>query len=449
MRQQDRQINDDTPDVIKSEPVPVPGPGSVEFPAPDDPDGRHRTGYPNSDIADHGPEDALDERGSYDNDLDTSGPGPWSGDPAADARTRDERLGSDRRPEERAEDAALDDDALTERTPGDRAADPDGDDRGTSDRGDLADASQADADGPSADADRSRADAERADAELVDTERADGEHVDAQQADAEQVDTERADGEQVDGDARNRPEFHEPAPLPTSFGAPTVGGAVAASALAGSHRDAREEDTVRSGDGPAEDRIDGVGDESERDRHAILASDEDRSLGAADAAVDQRSDGTAVGRDAIDGADHGFGTANTTETGSTTDAVTTPDAVTVSDTGTVPDTGTTPAAGTTPDGELLPGAAPAEPIVAILSPDTVQGLRDRWREVQLRFVDDPPGATADAHRLVEESVDAVTAALTQQREELGGWQRDGATDTEELRMVVRRHRDFLDRLLGS
>jgi hypothetical protein len=347
MRQQDRQLNDDTPDVIKSEPVPVPGPGSAGSPPPDDPDGRHRSGYPDGDIADHGPEDALDERGSYDNDLATSGPGPWS------------------------------------------------------------------------------------------------------------------DGDPGDPGGRDRPEFHEPAPLPTSFGAPTVGGAVAASALAGSHRDAREEDTVRSGDGPAEDRIDGVGDEPKRDHHATRGGDEDRSLGAADAAVGQRSDGPAVDRDAIDGT----GTANPLGIGSAHPvnpdilSAGNPDTVAGEDhgpttgsmagTGGTTETGSTPDAGTTPDGELLPGAAPAEPIVAILSPDTVQGLRDRWREVQLRFVDDPPGATADAHRLVEESVDAVTTALAQQREELGGWQRDGATDTEQLRMVVRRHRDFLDRLLGT
>ncbi|MER6595211.1 hypothetical protein ABT214_25870 [Micromonospora purpureochromogenes] len=56
-----------------------------------------------------------------------------------------------------------------------------------------------------------------------------------------------------DADGDGRPEFHEPAPLPTTFGAASVGDAVAASALASGHpedeRDARGEDTVAPGDG--------------------------------------------------------------------------------------------------------------------------------------------------------------------------------------------------------
>jgi hypothetical protein len=52
---------------------------------------------------------------------------------------------------------------------------------------------------------------------------------------------------------RDEAGFHPPAPVPTAFGAPTVGGAVAASALASGDRtaepDPREEETVRPGDG--------------------------------------------------------------------------------------------------------------------------------------------------------------------------------------------------------
>ncbi|GAB3962525.1 hypothetical protein [Plantactinospora veratri] len=285
---------------------------------------------------------------------------------------------------------------------------------------------------------------------------------DTEQAD----DTERADDD-VRSDARDRsgaPEFHEPAPLPTSFGATSVGGAVAASALAGSHRDPRNEDTVRSGDGPVDDRIDGVGDE--RAGGAATREVPDRSLGAADAATATRdgvpaADGVEpdppvdpFGRPAPEGSAVGVAHPVNPEVLSAGD----PDALTggtrtqaeaggPDGTATADDTATTSTTGTA-DGNLPPGAAPAEPIVAILDQETVRGLRDRWRDVQLRFVDDPPGATEEAHRLVRESVEAVTAALTRQRDELGGWQDDGAADTEQLRMVVRRHRDFLDRLLG-
>jgi hypothetical protein len=62
----------------------------------------------------------------------------------------------------------------------------------------------------------------------------------------------------ADRQERDRAEFHEPAPQPTVFGAPTVGGAVAASAMASGNpvdeRDPREEDTAGLGDGVAEDQ---------------------------------------------------------------------------------------------------------------------------------------------------------------------------------------------------
>ncbi|MFU8851990.1 hypothetical protein ACNAW0_13540 [Micromonospora sp. SL1-18] len=54
-------------------------------------------------------------------------------------------------------------------------------------------------------------------------------------------------------DADGRLEYHDPAPVPTAFGAATVADAVAASAMAGAQpedeRDARGEDTAQPGDG--------------------------------------------------------------------------------------------------------------------------------------------------------------------------------------------------------
>ncbi|MFJ8581267.1 hypothetical protein [Micromonospora sp. NPDC093277] len=65
----------------------------------------------------------------------------------------------------------------------------------------------------------------------------------------------RADAseEAADTDADARPEYHDPAPLPTAFGAASVGDAVAASAMASGRpedeRDPRGEDTAQPGDG--------------------------------------------------------------------------------------------------------------------------------------------------------------------------------------------------------
>ena len=99
--------------------------------------------------------------------------------------------------------------------------------------------------------------------------------------------------------------------------------------------------------------------------------------------------------------------------------------------------------------ELKPGDVEAEPVVTLMSADVAQGFRDRWRDVQLRFVDDPREAAAEAQTLAEEAVDAMVSALTNHKNELGSWQSAQAGDTEQLRVVVRRYRDLLDRLLGE
>ena len=98
--------------------------------------------------------------------------------------------------------------------------------------------------------------------------------------------------------------------------------------------------------------------------------------------------------------------------------------------------------------ELLPGDVPEQPALAtFFSEGTAGDFRDRWREVQLRFVDDPRQAASDAGTLVDEVVSALNAAIAEQRKALGGTP-SGQGDTEQLRVLVRRQRDFLDRILG-
>ncbi len=99
--------------------------------------------------------------------------------------------------------------------------------------------------------------------------------------------------------------------------------------------------------------------------------------------------------------------------------------------------------------ELMPGEVDAAPVTALVAVEAAQGFRDRWREVQLRFVDDPRAAAAEAQGLAEEASDALVAALDAIRSDLGGWEATEGADTEHLRVVVRRYRDFLDRVLQS
>ncbi|WP_238017749.1 hypothetical protein KZZ52_48910 [Dactylosporangium sp. AC04546] len=103
-----------------------------------------------------------------------------------------------------------------------------------------------------------------------------------------------------------------------------------------------------------------------------------------------------------------------------------------------------------PGGEpeaLRPGAIEPEPLGAFWADGAVDGLRERWRELQLRFIDDPRSVAGEADQLVGEAVASLTAGLEEQRRRLTDWQGDG-DDTERLRAAVRGYRDFLDRLLG-
>jgi hypothetical protein len=94
--------------------------------------------------------------------------------------------------------------------------------------------------------------------------------------------------------------------------------------------------------------------------------------------------------------------------------------------------------------ELKPGDVPTTLVAAIWTEESAGGFRDRWREAQLRFVDDPRQVAEDARDLVNEAVDALTTALASHREQLNSWQ---ASDTEQYRVVVQRYRVFFDRLL--
>lgn len=96
--------------------------------------------------------------------------------------------------------------------------------------------------------------------------------------------------------------------------------------------------------------------------------------------------------------------------------------------------------------DFKPGDAPAAAVTEIWSDDSVRDLRDRWREAQLSFVDDPQKAADDIRTLVDEAAEALTAALASQREQLNSWPDN--SDTEQYRMVVQRYRTFFERLLA-
>jgi hypothetical protein len=98
--------------------------------------------------------------------------------------------------------------------------------------------------------------------------------------------------------------------------------------------------------------------------------------------------------------------------------------------------------------ELAPGDVPAPPSTTLWAGEDGEALRERWRELQSRFVDDPRGAAAAADDLIGEAVDSITQELAAQRRQLGEWRAGGDFDTERLRVAVTGYRDFLDRVLS-
>ncbi|MFI2646172.1 hypothetical protein [Micromonospora fulviviridis] len=234
-------------------------------------------------------------------------------------------------------------------------------------------------------------------------------------------------------DAEDRPVYHDPAPLPTVFGATSVGDAVAASAMASGRpedeRDPRGEDTAAPGDG-APGRTDAFDDERADPTAGDRLHDPDRWEAAHSGVA--RDEAAAAG-----GA--GYGSAEP--------AMVDPDTSTAA-------AGAGAAGAAVAGGAALAGAARPTPgavptdAATLFAAETAQDFRDRWRDVQLRFVDDPRAAVGEAQSLVEEAIEALSAALREQKAKLGGWQESGSADTEQLRVAVRGYRDFLDRVLG-
>ncbi len=87
-------------------------------------------------------------------------------------------------------------------------------------------------------------------------------------------------------------------------------------------------------------------------------------------------------------------------------------------------------------------------VAGLWSTADAQAIRDRWREVQLRFVDDPRAAADEAAELVDDAARLLVTAIESHRGKLGGWRDSPSGDTEELRLVVQRYREFVDRVLG-
>ncbi|WP_234835041.1 RodZ family helix-turn-helix domain-containing protein [Mycolicibacterium stellerae] len=76
-------------------------------------------------------------------------------------------------------------------------------------------------------------------------------------------------------------------------------------------------------------------------------------------------------------------------------------------------------------------------------------MRSRWTEVQSAFVDDPRDCVQKADSLVADVVDKLTAGFSGARAHLEEqWSRGEEVSTEDLRIALKRYREFFERLLA-
>ncbi|WP_432018407.1 hypothetical protein [Streptomyces sp. 1222.5] len=101
-------------------------------------------------------------------------------------------------------------------------------------------------------------------------------------------------------------------------------------------------------------------------------------------------------------------------------------------------------------GTARTAGAPDDEMPQLLTDDEERGFRDRWQEIQGRFVDDPREAVHEADTLVADVMQTLASTFAQHKKDLEGqWGQGEEVDTEELRGALRRYRSFFNRLLST
>jgi hypothetical protein len=101
------------------------------------------------------------------------------------------------------------------------------------------------------------------------------------------------------------------------------------------------------------------------------------------------------------------------------------------------------------EGDRRGSTAEVEPLVELLDEKTVRDFRERWNELQGRFVDDPQAIVAEADALVAQLMQELDARFGDVRASLEEqWARGDEAATEELRLALQRYRSFFERLLA-
>src|SRR5690606_15975693 len=134
----------------------------------------------------------------------------------------------------------------------------------------------------------------------------------------------------------------------------------------------------------------------------------------------------------------------------TTDTATDPSMTTDQPTATDQDATDQPAATPPAATEVTEGAPGevSEAPITLWTDEVVERLRENWRELQVRFIDDPQAAVDGAKELVTEAVRHLADTLLAAQAELAPYRDGERVDTETMRVAMRRYREFLDRVLA-
>ena len=95
---------------------------------------------------------------------------------------------------------------------------------------------------------------------------------------------------------------------------------------------------------------------------------------------------------------------------------------------------------------IVAGERQGEQLAPLFLPQVAQQFRSRWDEVQIGFVDDPTQAVRHADELVAQVMKNLAETFAQERADFEGHLEQ--SDTEHLRVALRRYRSFFQRLLS-
>ncbi len=83
-----------------------------------------------------------------------------------------------------------------------------------------------------------------------------------------------------------------------------------------------------------------------------------------------------------------------------------------------------------------------------LDSDEADRLRDRWNQIQAKFVDEPRSSVSEADALVTEVIQYIAQKMNEQVRALeSSWNQGAETSTEDLRQALQRYRSFFNNLL--